>query len=317
MAIGTYGTVRPALVDPNDIEIFYTFAPNRQTKPSAVMTLNPLQVIEAIKSTDNNDKTYAIGGLFQLTLPANVFDKKGIYTIAIRPKRIFGKILDCGVLSALPDVKGIVIKTDDFKEAGNNAPISTDTKKTKNGGLVGYRVEYFDTVGGVKTLRNDNFTVVTWSNKCEAVSNNIGNVTQKSVAYRFTDTNTGILFLTVTPSTGSSVRPNQRPDIGVAEQEILLTNPYFDPYYLEVELTDYDMESLAIGLYGEQTRSIEDGIITWYRNVTDKNGATTKEIYKQSVLKEVLDDYNETLFEVKENLPNIDDSKEWKTIMDD
>jgi hypothetical protein len=312
MAIGTYSTQKPASVDLNDIEIFYTYAPDRNTKPSEVMKLDATRVMEPVLDPDTANGSIAIGGLYHITLPQNVFNKKGVYTVAIRPRRIFGVIRDCGVLSALPDVRGLVIDPNEFFETDKDTPITTTPSKTKKGGLVGYRVEYVDVVNGNRTLRNDSFTIVTWSNACEAVANNTGNSTQKSKGYRLTDNSSGLLFLTVTPSTSPSVRANQRPDIGSAGQEIMLTNPYFDPYYFEVELTDYDMESLAIALYGDQTRSIDDGIITWYRNVDGK-----REIYKQHVMKEMKDEYNETLLEIKETLDLIDDSKEWDELMSD
>jgi hypothetical protein len=310
MSIGTYSTTRPAAVDLNDIEIFYTYTPDRNSKPSDVMKLDASRVMEPVKDPDPVNGNIALGGLYNITLPANIFNRKGIYTVAIRPRRIFGIIRDCGVLSALPDVKGLVIDPNEFYEADKTISIATSQSKTKKGGLVGYRVEYLDYVNGNKTLRNDAFTVVTWSNTCEAVANNTGNSTQKSKAYRLTDNTSGLLFLTVTPSTSPSVRANQRPDIGSAGQEIMLTNPFFDPYYFEVELTEYDMESLAIALYGDQTRSIDDGIVTWYKTVNGK-----REIYKQHVMKEMKDEYNETLLEIKENLENIDDSKEWDDLL--
>jgi hypothetical protein len=313
MAIGTYSTTRPAAVDLNDIEIFYTYAPDRSTKPSDVMKLDATRVMESVKDPDAANGNIALGGLYHITLPANIFNRKGIYTVAIRPKRIFGVIRDCGVLSSLPDVRGLVIDPNEFFEADKSTPITGNPSKTKKGGLVGYRVEYlnYDTNGN-KQLRTDNFTIVTWSNACEAVANNTGNSTQKSKAYRLTDSNSGLMFLTVTPSTSPSIRANQRPEIGVAGEEIILTNPYFDPYYFEVELTEYDMDSLAIALYGDQTRSIDDGIVTWYKNVNGK-----KEIYKQHVMKEMKDEYNETLLEIKENLEVLDDSKEWDDLMSD
>ena len=50
-----------------------------------------------------------LGGLYNLRLPAETFTQLGIYTLYIRPAEIRTSITDCGVLSALPNVKGIVV----------------------------------------------------------------------------------------------------------------------------------------------------------------------------------------------------------------
>ena len=43
-----------------------------------------------------------LGGLYNLVLPADRFNQLGVYTLYIRPAEIRTKILDCGVLAALP-----------------------------------------------------------------------------------------------------------------------------------------------------------------------------------------------------------------------
>jgi hypothetical protein len=80
-----------------------------------------------------------LGGLYNLKLPADQFNKLGIYTLMIRPTQIRTTITDCGVLSALPNVKGIVIDL-------NNVP-SQYRNKFVNQGLVGFRVEYLNPDG--------------------------------------------------------------------------------------------------------------------------------------------------------------------------
>ena len=49
-----------------------------------------------------------LGGLYNLKLPKEVFNKKGFYTIYIRPAQIRVKIEDCSELATYPDVKGLV-----------------------------------------------------------------------------------------------------------------------------------------------------------------------------------------------------------------
>ena len=72
---------------------------------------------------------------------------------------------------------------------------------------------------------------------------------------------------------------------------------------MEVEIVDYDIESLAIGMFGNQSKSLEDGIYTIY-NFSD-------EIYKQYNLYEIKDRFTgKPLFEIKENrINNIDFTK--------
>ena len=57
----------------------------------------------------------------------------------IRPAQIRTVITDCGVLSSLPNVKGIVVDL-------NNVP-SQYRNKFVNQGLVGFRVEYLNPDG--------------------------------------------------------------------------------------------------------------------------------------------------------------------------
>ena len=67
---------------------------------------------------------------------------------------------------------------------------------------------------------------------------------------------------------------------------------------------------LAVGLYGNQTKSIEDGIYTMY----DLSGVNN--IYKQYNLFEIRDQFDEKLFEVRQDRGNqIDFSKQFGTII--
>ena len=67
---------------------------------------------------------------------------------------------------------------------------------------------------------------------------------------------------------------------------------------------------LAIGLYGNQTKSIEDGVYTLY----DLSGQNN--IYKQYNLFEIRDNFDENLFEVRQDRGNqIDFTKQFSTII--
>jgi hypothetical protein len=72
-------------------------------------------------------------------------------------------------------------------------------------------------------------------------------------------------------------------------------------------MVEYDVSSLAIALYGNQTKSIDDGIYTIYDS--DNN------IYRQYNLFEIRDQFNDLLYEVRQNRgDNIDFSKNFTSI---
>ncbi len=82
---------------------------------------------------------------------------------------------------------------------------------------------------------------------------------------------------------------------------------YFNPITLDIEIAEHDFSTLAYALYGNQTKSVDDGIYTIYDE--DNN------IYKQYNLYEIKNQFNELLFEVRENRgTNIDFSKSFTNI---
>jgi len=257
-------------------------------------TLNPTTVLEEL--TDLSGDT--LGGMYNLNLPATTFNQIGIYNIYIRPKQIKTKITDCGVLSVLPEIKGIVLDS-------TRSELSAISTLTEDNGLVGYRIEYFNSN---TTKRRNFFRIITSSNKSEPVTENINNNSQKSVRYRFTDSGT-LIFCTVTPSTSSQVKPNATPFIGEPNQDILITNTFFDPILLEVELVEHTLDTLAIGLYGEQMKEVETGIVTYYDE--DRN------IYKQYNTYEVRDEFSTLKYEVKEERSEIDETQDLDDVIED
>ena len=73
-------------------------------------------------------------------------------------------------------------------------------------------------------------------------------------------------------------------------------------------MAEHDIDTLAIALYGNQTKSIEDGVYTLYD--------TSGNIYKQYNLFEIRDTFNELLYEVRqERDQNIDFSKNFTNII--
>ena len=301
MATGTYGIVRPADVTPDDVEIFYTFSTSRDKQGSALQKLDSNQVLLKI---DNPNKTQSgisgfelFGGMYTLKLPVAQFGVKGFYTIIIKPVEIRTKITDCGVLSAFPDVKGLVF---DIASVPPNF-----ANRFENNGLVGYRIEYLNPTGADAKINNF-FRVITSNNRCEPVNQNLTNSSQKAIRYRFNDNST-LTFCTVSPGSAPNVKPNALPFIGSPNQDVIITNTFFNPIMIEVEMVQHDIETLAFALFGNQTKSLEDGIYTIYNFNND--------IYKQYNLYEIKDRFTgKPLFEVREERTSIDFTKTFSNI---
>ena len=296
MAVGIFGTVRPSDVRVNDIEVFYTYAPDRETpatgvqriaNSSDVLTELNLPIDERIDGDEN-----LLEGLYNLKLPANIFGELGFYTIYLRPAVIPITIVDCSVLSALPSVKGIVLNVNDLPST-----------LTANNALQGFKIEYINDDG--TKLRNTVRYVVT-ANKAVEVTQNVGTTTQGGVRYRFDDAGT-LMFLQLTPSSSSDVKPNALPFIGTPGQTILLSNTFFSPMAIEVNLVENTLDSIMDIVGGEQIKDVDNGILTYY----DKN----RNILRQADLYSIKNDVgNVSLFEVKELRTNIDGTQNFDDI---
>jgi hypothetical protein len=285
MATGVYGIKRLANVDPTEIEVIYTYSPSRDSLP----TVGPNSIDGTVVLDRINDPTNGglLNGWYNLRLPVSDFSAIGFYSVMLRPKEIITTILDCGSLAAFPDVKGILVNSSDIPNIEE---------------LVGSRVEYFDD----ENNRTDVFRIITSVNRVEPVNQNQPNSTQKAVRYRFNNTST-LVFLTLTPSSAPNVKPNSFPFIGEPNQKISIIKTNFDPIMMEIEMVEHDVDTLAIGLFGNQTKSIQDGTYTQY----DFNN----NIYKQYRLYEIQDAFtNEPLYEVREERTDIDESKDFETI---
>ena len=300
MATGSYGTIRPSDVSPDDVDIILNYTPSRDETDNFV--LSKLDAKTILRPYFNNNQTGGnsgveiLGGMYNLKLPADQFNKLGIYTLYIRPAEIRTKITDCGILSALPNVKGIVIDL-------NNVPTQYRNKFT-NQGLVGFRVEYLNSDG---TKIPNFFRIITSSFYCEPVIQNLTNTSQKSIRYRYTEGSTNLIFCTLSPSSSPTNKPNATPFIGQPDQNVIITNTFFNPVTTEIEIVEHDISTLAIALYGNQTKSMDDGIYTIYD--------TNNNIYKQYNLYEIRDQFNDLLYEVRQDRGNnIDFTKNFTNI---
>ena len=298
MAIGTYGVVRSADVNINDISMYYNYIPNRETLSNIIYPLNPVEILSYNYLPDNEqiaDSENLLEGLYNLKLPATIFNQLGIYTIYIKPKTYTTVIIDCSVLSSLPSVKGIVLNI-------NALPANLQA----NNALQGYRVEYINQDANQTKLRNTVRYVAT-SNKAVPISENVGNTNQKAIRYRFDDAGT-LLFLQLTPNSSSDVKPNVLPFIGNPGQTIILSNTFFNPLVIEIDMVQNTIDTLANILAGNQVKDVQKGILTYY----DENNVITD----QFNVFEIKDDVTDVpLYEVKEKRTNIDETQNFDDVI--
>ena len=298
----TYGTVKPSKINiSHDVEVWYQYKPKRSSTDDEFMKFKKIDTPSSIfEQAEMNEDLYSDGtinipdrnliGMYNLRLPVSQFGQPGIYTIYIKPKEYFFKIMDVGVLSAYPDTSGIVINMDDTP---NQSMFSEDN-------LVGYRVEYFE-YSDEGLERQEYYRIITSNNKCEPVSQNLTSTTASSSGYRFNDSGT-LCFLTLTPSTSPSFKSNTKPYIGTPSQVISITNTKFDPVMIEVEMVEHDIETLSIMAEGEVLRNLENGRVSHFN--------FDGEIYKQFEFSTVKDNYTtKSVAELKvDKTGNIDTS---------
>lgn len=294
MAIGVYGVKRPADVDPSDIEVIVLYSKNRNaTEAQKVTKLSGTDVIKPV--LDPTNTLEVLGGMYNMELPRSVFSTKGFYTVYIRPAQIRLSIEDCGELATFPDIKGLVFNTATVPDAFRS--------KFTNNGLDGYRIEYLNENGSkVPNL----YRITTSSFIVEPVQVDTPNSSVKTVKYTYNNVGS-LLFCTVTPNAAPSFKPTATPFIGFKGQSVIITNTNFTPQIIEVELVNYDVESLAIALYSDQTKSMEDGIYTLY----DFDG----NIYAQHDLYEIKDAVDKKLYEVRTRRTTIDTTKTLNNII--
>ena len=303
MAVGSYGIIRPSDVSPEDVEIFYHSVSGRTSDVTAELKkLNSSDVLTPVFHNVNTTSDASapnveiLGGLYNLKLSSVDFSELGVYTLHIRPKQIRTTITDCGILASLPSVRGLIIDL-------SNVP-AIDKNKFTPQGLVGYRIEYINSSDNKKI--SNFYRIVTSSFYCTPVVSNLTSTSDKSIRYQYSEQVTTFLFLTVTPSSAPSNKPNTTPFIGLPSQKIILTNTFLNPTTIEVEMVEHDTTTLAHALYGNQSKAVSQGIYTIYDN--------NNNIYKQYNLYEVKDELNETLYEIREERTNIDETLNFDTI---
>jgi len=273
MAVGIYGSKKLADSDFNDFDILYAYNPNNQS-------LGDLELKPLFSNISNNEirKMSGADGLYKLRLPASVFNKLGFYTIVLQPKKFEVEIVDCSFIVSTGDdeiqvsKKGIVIPALQFR---------------KTGALIGYQIEYFDDANQkIKNLHR----IVTSSDLVSVAPSNSSN-TAASTNYSL-DPSGSLLFLTLTPDELSLISDQQKVDLGSAGQKILISNTFFDPEVIEIEMVDQTIKTLSHALYGNNTRDLGTGVYS----IFDEFG----NLYKQYNLLERKNEFNNATIEVKE-----------------
>lgn len=304
MAIGAYGISIPVNINDGDIDsmvdISYCYHENRSYDSLASTQFQQLGngiLRRSRRNMDGGDGTYqddVVEGMYTLQLPLSQFNRKGFYSVYIKPKEIPVTIVDVGVLTAYPNVRGIVIDTETISNE------VTKRKAQTNNDLSGYRIIFLDDNGG----RQDYYRIVTSNNKCEPVVQAPNSSSDKSYTYRYEDAST-LTFLTVSPSSAPTFKSNATPYIGKATQKILLVNTLFEPIMLDIEMTTHDADTISYMLEGNQLRDLDNGLVTTFNenneiyvqheHATYKDQTTGAPVYEVRENRTDSIDYSQTL----------------------
>ena len=293
MSTGFYGTGIPINL-PNDdiphlVDISYIYHENRTYDSLAKAEFKKLDsavLTQATREQDSADNDNFVEGMYNLRLPLTDFNKKGFYTVYIKPKEIESVIADVSTLTAFPNVRGIVLDITQIKDS------YTQEKARTNNDLVGYRVIFLDEKG----QRQPFYRIITSINKCEPVVKAPTSSSDKSYTYRYEDSS-NLVFATLSPSSAPSFKDNALPYIGKPTQRILLVNTLFEPIMLDIEMTTHDADTISNMLENTQIRDIDNGLIT---TLNDKG-----EIYHQAEAYTLKDKFTgDPVYEVKENRNN-------------
>ncbi len=279
MSVGSFGNRQLSSVNYNNVDILYTYSATRQD-------VGDLQFTPLFNNITNNELRKIIGaggGLYKLRLPANVFNKLGFYSVLIKPKSFEVEIIDCSFIVQNQDneiqisKKGIVIPTLQFRQTGS---------------LIGYQVQYFDDNG----VQIDNLSRIITSSDLVSLASNTNSSSPASTSYNL-DPNGSFLFLTLTPDELSLLSSQQKVDLGKAGQKILLSNTFFDPEIIEIEMVDQTIKTLGYALYGNSTRDLDSGVFS----VFDEFG----NLYRQYNLFVAKKAFNDGQIDIKQNRTSI------------
>jgi hypothetical protein len=292
-SLGAYGTTIPINIPnidiPNLVDISYSYHESRSydsLSDSTFKHLNSSILTQAEREVEEGDADKYVEGMYNLQLPLSEFNKKGFYTVYIKPKEVEAVITDVGTLTAFPEVNGLILDTELIQNE------SIKSKAKTNNDLVGYRIIYLNDSGE----RQNYYRIITSNNRCEPVVSVPNSSSDKSYTYRYEDSSS-LTFITVSPSAAPTFKQNAMPYIGKATQRILLVNTLFEPIQIDIEMCDHDADTISYMLEGNQLRDLENGLITTYNQ--------NNEIYHQKEFYTLKDSYiGKPIYEVGKNKQN-------------
>jgi len=278
MAVGIYGNKKLADIDFNDVDIFYAYSPNRES-------LGDTQFVPLFNSITNNEFRKMLGadGGYKLRLPASTFNKLGFYLVLIKPKTFETTIADCSY---------VVTNTDQELQISKKGIVIPKLQFQSTGSLIGYQMEYFDDNG----VKIKNFHRIITSSDAVSLSSNSNSSNPSATSY-FLDNNGTQLFLTLTPDEVSLITSEQKPDLGKGGQKVLVSNTFFDPIMMEVEMVDQNIKTLSYGIFGNAVRDFSNGVFS----IFDENN----NLYKQYNLLTRKSQFNQANLDVKEERSSI------------
>lgn len=289
MSLGVFGSKKLADVAKDDVDILYSFSPSQEAVGDLV--LKPL-----FNNLTNADFQKLLGadGVYRMRLPAAIFKDLGFYTVLIKPKSFELQIQDCSF---------IVTTTVGQTQITKRGIVIPNVRINGGASLVGYQVEYFNDNG--QKIRN--FFKIVASSDLVSVSTNTNTANPGQKAYVL-DPNGASLFLTVTPDEGGTISSNQNTTIGKQGQIITISNTFFDPVVIEVEMVQEDIKTLSYGVFGNSTRDLETGIYT----IFDENN----KIYKQFNIGSTKKQTSNGILEYKEQRDNVNLNQTFGEILD-
>lgn len=279
MAVGIYGSVKTADSDFNDVDILYSYSESRES-------LGDIEFKPLFNSVTNSEFKKILGadGGYKLRLPASVFNKLGFYMILIRPKVFKTKIIDCSF---------VVTNNDQEIQISKKGIILPKLQFQSSGSLIGYQIEYFDDNGN----KIKNFHRIITSSDLVSVNPTNNSSLAGSTTYVL-NPNGNQIFVTLTPDEVSLISSEVSADLGRAGQDILISNTFFDPVMIEVEMVDQNIKTLSYALYGQSTRDLETGVFS----IFDDNGS----LYKQYNLITRKKEFSNGNIDIKQERQNID-----------
>lgn len=285
MSTGVFGSIRPAYINPNlDVDMYYYYKPSRGEVDTDFNGFKKLSPSECLSYCVTDEDEENIDGLYNLKLPLKYFNKKGIYSVYIKPKECNVTLVDVSVLAAYPSVKGVVINL-------SNPDLNGITD------LTGYRIDYGN---GVSRL-------IKSCNRCEPVIVNTGDGYPKSTRYNLTDTSSNLVFCTISPSSSPTFKTNANPYIGEPGLEVKVVNTKFSPKLIEIEMVDHDADTISYMLEGDQANDRDNAMITTYNE--------KHEIYHQSDYYVLKDRLGNPLYNIKKKRTNIDHGQDYENVM--